>query len=117
MNHAYPANKQGRRYLSEDGKVYKSQIILKTQVEKNKQNFVPDSQFYGLNLAFGFTNFFNKDGSVCKKRPDSSNCIKLLEDAIFEGLGLNDRLVIESSQIVLKENFKEDFIQVSIKKL
>lgn len=89
-----------------------------TKQEAVKQKFIPTSKYMKLDIEFGFTNFFNLSGSENKKtRPDSSNCIKLLEDAVFEALKLNDNIVVESSQLIHRKNFKKDFIKVKLRQI
>lgn len=69
----------------------------------------------GLYIEFGFTNFYNKSGSMNKKtRPDSSNLVKLLEDAIFEAIKLNDNVITDSHQTIVTRNCEKDYIKVKL---
>lgn len=117
LNQAYPTNAQGRRFLCNEGKAYKQLIQTITRREILKQDFLPDSKFYKLSLTFGFTDFWTKDKRVSKKRPDISNSVKIIEDAIFETIGVDDNLVVNASQEVIRENHKSDFIIAEVIKI
>lgn len=117
LNAIYPSNKQGRRFLSNQGKEYKKAIALATRSARIKQDFLPDAKFYKLTLMFGFTDFYTKDGRVSKKRPDCSNAIKQIEDSVCETIGINDNLVVKCESSILCSNVPEDFISITLTKI
>lgn len=114
LNNAYPTSCQGRRFLSSRGKQFKHYISVKTKSEAKE--FKADAKAYKLNLLLGFSNYFTKKNTVNKKRPDISNCIKLIEDSIFESLGVNDVNVVNITVEVVQEN-TTGFIMAKVSKL
>jgi Holliday junction resolvase RusA-like endonuclease len=117
INQAYPANAQGRRFLCPKGKEYKKAISLATTNSILAQEFIPDSKFYKLSVAIKLTDFYTKDNRVSKKRPDASNTIKLIEDAVCEMVGIDDNLVIHPSAYIHPQNFEKDSIEITLDKI
>lgn len=113
-NQAYPTNAQGRRYLSLKGKEYKKIIASHF---KNAKIHRESGEFFHLTINFGFTDFFTKKGEVNSKRPDTSNGVKLIEDAISEAIGINDKYFTKHSPETLRQNFPEDFIEIYLEKI
>jgi Holliday junction resolvase RusA-like endonuclease len=92
LNRAYPTNKQGRRFLSKEGSDYKKLVSIATRNAFLDQGFGfdPDNQYITTEIFFYSPKLFTKQGKINRKKPDTSNLIKLLEDAIFETLGIDD---------------------------
>lgn len=92
LNRAYPTNKQGRRFLSKEGSDFKRLVSIATRNAYLSQGFKfsEETQFLSTEVFFYSPKLFTKTGKLNQKKPDTSNCIKLLEDAIFETLGIDD---------------------------
>jgi Holliday junction resolvase RusA-like endonuclease len=92
LNRAYPTNRQGRRFLSKEGSDYKRLISIATRNAFLNQGFTfnPETQYISTEFFFYSPKLFTKQHKLNKKKPDTSNLIKLLEDAIFETLGIDD---------------------------
>lgn len=99
LNMAYPSSKKGGRFLSKEGKVFKDYVYFKTieALSKNEQFPIKNNiEFYtSMEIFFYSPKFFTKNGKISKNKPDTSNCIKLAEDAVFEALGIDDYLNID----------------------
>lgn len=90
INTAYGRNKQGRRYLSEAGKQYKS--IVKARCFKWRSHVIQVP--YELEIEI-HKPWYTKKGTIRKE--DISNRIKIAEDALMEGLGLDDCFIFKVS--------------------
>jgi Holliday junction resolvase RusA-like endonuclease len=75
---------RSRRYLTADGKNYKEAVMWETKSKANAKGWEYKGGRIALAIGLRFPN---------KKRRDISNCIKILEDAIAETLGFDDRVV------------------------
>lgn len=99
MNMAYPTGKNGRRYLSQEGKCFKEYIYHQTRNHLMKSEGFPACDtgdfFTSMELFFYSPKFLTKTGKISKNKPDTTNCIKLVEDAVFEAIGLDDYLNID----------------------
>lgn len=90
VNHAY-ATVRGRRVLSREGKAYKAEVAARARR-------VADGRAAPLWLSLTITlrlPLLFKNGRV--RKFDASNRIKLLEDALCEGLGVDDSRVLRLS--------------------
>lgn len=86
----YKINYGHRRiYLSEEGRAFK----YETKMFMPAMKFPKDSKF-SIDMAF-HGNWLYKNGN--NKRADVQNLIKILIDAIFEGIGVDDSYVYELS--------------------
>jgi len=86
INSMYKINYGHRRiYLSEEGRAFKYEVKMFMPAMK----FPKDSKFY-LDMEF-HGNWLYKNGK--NKRADVQNLIKILIDAIFEGIGGDDSYV------------------------
>lgn len=108
LNQAYPTNKYGRRYLSGRAKEFKD--IIYRSVPLGNYN---EGSFY-LELTFGFVDYWTKDKRENKRRPDTSNCIKLIEDSVFEAMGLNDSNTTKVTALTLRRNTQHNFIRIKL---
>lgn len=70
MNHAYPSNRNGRRFLSNEGAAYKGEIIWAAKEAMRGADLMGRTK---VTLEFFFNN---------KRRRDLDNCIKLLLDSM-----------------------------------
>lgn len=102
MNMAYPTNKNGRRYLSKQGKEFKDYIEQVTWLSKKGLMINPDIHFTRLSIRFFSPKFFTAKKTISKNKPDTSNCIKLLEDGIFSALGLNDYISLDFGHVTFR---------------
>ena len=82
LNNAYPTNRQGRRYLTDEGKAYKARIgWAAKQAMQNQPFFEKPTVTIGLG--------FNRHGC------DIDNPVKLILDAMTKIVYTNDPKVIE----------------------
>lgn len=110
MNNIYSQNKNGRRFLSQKGKYYKE--VIHAACLKGKKNFDPCKiKSYRVAYEFGVTDGLKKDGTIKRKRHDVDGFIKLVQDAGFESLGVDDSLVTKLSAT---KNFDDDYIKIKI---
>jgi len=96
LNQLYPSNKSGRRFLSASGKEYKEHVFHATRKALAKTEFTIDQNkhFLTLEIFFYTSKLLTKESKISKNKPDLSNCVKALEDAVFEAIGLDDYLVL-----------------------
>jgi len=82
LNNAYPTNwRTGRRYLTKAGNEFKTEVSTITRVYAYSADWEAGSGPLGLRLVMWFPN---------KRRTDLDGRIKLAQDAIAEGLGIDD---------------------------
>ncbi len=82
LNNAYPTNwRTGRRYLSKAGNDFKADAGTMVRVYAYAADWESGSGPLGLRLVMWFPN---------KRRTDLDGRIKLAQDAIAEGLGVDD---------------------------
>ena len=90
-NHLY-SNVFGRgRILKAEGRKYKAYV---QQRVPSYRGDLEDNQWLTLSLTFYVPLYNAKTAKHAKKLFDVSNRVKVLEDAICEGLGIDDRAVI-----------------------
>lgn len=88
LNNAYTQGRgHGRRVLTEEGRAFKQETGLRARLAASAAGFEPDPR--AARLALTMRLYFPRDNR------DGDNAIKLLQDAICEGLGINDRRVKE----------------------
>lgn len=113
-NHAWSTNRQGKRFLSKAGAAFKLRVKAAVlQVAHASHLGREESLRLTIELYGPFSLFFSttwpEEAQHRHKQLDISNRIKLLEDAVFEALGLNDsqvsKIIIE--RFVLPEGFPE----------
>ena len=95
VNHAYVSKRGGGRILSRAGKEFKSRIRadILSSYRKELQTFKPDLP-YELVITFYLKDLYIKkqiDGVRRYKKIDVTNRIKLLEDALSEVIGVDDK--------------------------
>jgi len=82
LNNAYPTNwRTGRRYLTKAGNDFKHDVSTMARVYAYSADWDAGSGPLGLRLVMWFPN---------KRRTDLDGRIKLAQDAIAEGLGIDD---------------------------
>lgn len=77
-------NQRSRRYLTADGRFYKEHVGWEAKSKANAKGW----EYKGGRIALAIGLIFPN-----KRRRDISNCIKIIEDAIAEVLGFDDRVV------------------------
>lgn len=85
INHCYGQARSGRRYMKKEGVTFKKEVELACKQYHGK--IAPD--LFSLVIVVE-TNWFSKAGKPLKK--DITNRIKVAEDALAKGLGLDDAL-------------------------
>lgn len=88
----YPTSKGGRRYLSKEGTAFKAMVYQETikTVRNSDFSFNPDNQYISSEIYFYTPKLLTKQRRINKTKPDTDNCLKALNDSIFEALGLDD---------------------------
>ena len=87
LNNVYVSARNGRRFLSKEGKDYKKFIIHKLK----DINFpFHENQYITLNIKFFLSDMMTKSGRIRKRRHDLDDFLKLFIDALCEGLGIPD---------------------------
>ena len=82
LNNAYPTNwRTGRRYLSKAGNDFKTEVGTMARVYASSADWEAGSGPLGLRLVMWFPN---------KRRTDLDGRIKLAQDAIADGLSIDD---------------------------
>jgi len=116
VNHAYVTTKQGRRFLSKEGVRYKQQIradvllaagFSAESMREAARIADPQSRLrvsYTFHLPDLLNSGWPKKAKSRYKRLDLSNLLKILEDGLFEALGVDDSNVFE---ILLKKEESE----------
>lgn len=105
VNNAY-ATVHGRRVLTREGRRFKESVSSMPELIKCR-NTLPTWIAISIHL---WLPLFYKNGKV--RRFDASNRIKLLEDAVCEGLGIDDSRVIRLT--VQKVDAKVEAVGVHI---
>jgi len=92
MNMLYPTNKTGRRFLSKKGSDFKKIVSIETKKAMLGSGFTfnPETHYTSSEIFIYTPRLVTKAGKLSKIKPDTSNCIKALEDAVFESLGIDD---------------------------
>ena len=86
-NNAYPTNfKTGRRYLTGRGKAFKQIASVDARIAMIESGWQPGAGPLGLRLRLWFPN---------KRRTDLDGRIKLTQDSIADGLGVDDSIFNE----------------------
>jgi Holliday junction resolvase RusA-like endonuclease len=103
MNMAYPRNpKTGRRYLSDRGKVFKDYVMMQTTLCLKGFKIDKSKEYLAMEYHFFCSNLFKKDGTLTiRGRPDTSNCIKLTEDAVSKAIGVDDYLCLDIDRVTM----------------
>jgi len=92
LNRLYPTNKSGRRFLSKEGSDYKKIVHVETYRAVREQGFSfnPKTHYLSSEIFFYTPKLITKKKEISKAKPDTSNLVKALEDAVFEVLGIDD---------------------------
>jgi Holliday junction resolvase RusA-like endonuclease len=92
MNNVYPTSKTGRRFLSPKGRDFKLLVSRATRESYLKTGFAfdPETQYISSEIFIYTPKLFTKKNKINKNKADTSNCIKTVEDAVFEALGIDD---------------------------
>ena len=120
VNQAYATTRSGRRLLTSEGKLFKQSI--RDIIGQKYAVLTPELARIGevpLSLTITlYTQTENKGWSQGKaknryKRVDVSNRVKLLEDAVFESLDVDDSLVF--SLHVYKVSSDDEYVHLTLK--
>lgn len=90
FNSAYPTNRQGRRFLSNEGKRYKQEITRASLGAFPVPESGPLLFIYEVHGPF-----LTKKGEISKTAGDLDGFAKLLLDAVCEASGCDDSRVFE----------------------
>lgn len=93
VNHIYGRSKFGT-YLKPEAKKFKQMVA---DGINTKLDFNPDKHFISVECYFYMDNFYTKKGAINRKATDLDNFQKLLFDAIFDKLCINDAYICNSS--------------------
>lgn len=84
VNHAYLVTRRGRRILTPEAASFRSAAMVFFAMAARQQRFVvPPKKKLSLTLYF----FFARDNR------DGDNAVKILQDALAEALGFNDKRI------------------------
>ena len=116
INKAYITTRSGRRILSTEGKAYKQQVKVKVGLLADLKSIGIADTPVRLEIDL-YLPVLNKGWSMGKtksryKRVDVSNRVKLIEDAFFESIGVDDSQVFVL--IVRKHNSDEQGALLSL---
>jgi len=83
---------RGRTIISAQGRDFKR--MVSSHVRGSKLPFNADS---GLMVQYIFQSnkFWTKKGTISKTGLDLDNCVKAMQDVVFQELGLDDSLILE----------------------
>lgn len=97
VNHIYGQAKNGRRFIKEEGQLFKLEI---QDIMRGKSlPYDETKHFIRVECYFYLSNFYTKKGLINKKSGDEDNFKKLLLDSIFQCLKIDDSSVCETSSI------------------
>lgn len=89
MNHLYKQARNGRKYLSAEGKAFKEMVGVLALSELRKQTRVPEPHdLWGIDVWY----------EVPRRKLyifDEDNCWKVLLDGIAHALGIDDRYMMD----------------------
>jgi len=105
-NRAYD-NRRGGRALTKEADRFKKYIYLEAKNQLKMPKFDPENVWIQATYYFYSPRILTKKGLINKNKKDVSSCIKLLQDSIFDAMGLNDVLITRdsSSQFHAKDPF------------
>ena len=106
-NHCYSTNKQGRRFLTDEGKRYKELIYY--EAKKVAQNVGMTTPFLDVNWQIEFI-----FGFADRRRREPSNYIKMVQDAL-EGVFYSDDRQVWRVIAEKRLNCKENYIIIRLK--
>lgn len=97
INHARKQVKIGKRLMPVKTKKTKHfEQVVRNSITREMKEMA--NELKGKNLAvyyvFGLSNFYTKKQSINKKSGDIDNFIKILQDAVFKELDLDDCYII-----------------------
>ena len=91
-NHIYGRSKFGGTYLKKEAKQFKQMVSLGIN---QKFNFNESKHYISVEYYFYMSDLYTKKGSINKKSLDLDNCLKILQDAIFDKLKINDAFILD----------------------
>lgn len=87
LNNAYATSRNSnRRFLTDEGKAFKAHVAQHVMAARLK---APRGR---LSLTLTLHGRWDTQDGLPRKR-DASNCVKLIEDALCEALGIDDRWI------------------------
>lgn len=106
LNMAYPTNRAtGGRHVSTRAKAYKHAVyvIVRSLLNVNPNfKFDPSKHYLSMGIEFKSPSLIAKASKskglpkrISQNKPDTSNCIKLLEDSICSAIGIEDHFNLD----------------------
>lgn len=102
---------QNRRFLSSEARAFKNDVLK--CVSGKKLIFNEKTEFISIEYYFYLSKMLTANQSIRKRYLDWDGLIKLTQDSIFEGLGVDDSFICEA--LVKKIPSDQDKIVVIIK--
>lgn len=91
FNNAYSSGFKGKRFMVKPAKDFKK--MVSTIVKGKKIKFNDKEQFISVEIYFYLKNMITKSGTVSKTSSDYDGLIKIIQDAVFDELGIDDSLI------------------------
>jgi len=109
-NHIYGRSRFGSTFLKKEAKDFKKIVssLVKTSID-----FKEGKHFISVEYYFYLTSLYTKAGRINKKSIDLDNCLKILQDSIFNKLGINDAFILDQKSF--KRYGEKDCIIVIIR--
>lgn len=112
VNHIYGQTRFGRKFLKPEAVQFKKEVELLM-----RGKFLPyneNKHFIKTKFYFGLSNFWTAKGLINKKSGDTDNFKKLLQDSIFDFLGINDAVICRTvdDKFYAKEDFTGVLLQL-----
>lgn len=107
-NHIYGHAKNGRKYIKDEGKAF--QLMVKLLMRGKTLKFDDRSEYLRVEYYFHLKNFFTLKGQINKHSGDCDNFKKLLQDSIFNCLGINDGVICNTEDFKLPGKFDRTIV-------
>ena len=91
-NHIYGRSRFGSTFLKKEAKDFKKFV---SSLVQSTIDFKEGKHFISVEYYFYLTSLYTKAGKINKKSIDLDNCLKILQDSIFDKLGINDAFVLD----------------------
>lgn len=95
-NRAYKNLRHGRA-LTQEAKQFKKIIYYEAKNQLKLPVFDPNDVWIQATYYFYSPKILTKKGLLNKNKMDVSSCVKLLQDSVFEAMGLDDVLITRYS--------------------
>lgn len=91
LNNAYSSARHGRRFLVKSARDYKKMVSL--IVRGKKLVFDESDEFISVEIYFYLKDLITKKGRISKTSSDWDGLCKIIQDAVFDELGVDDSLI------------------------